>query len=72
MERRGVDAGRVTIVDGGFREELSFELLVVPYDAMPPSPMPTVDPDEVKSNMHSPRGSPAKRAKRKTKQSKGV
>jgi len=35
-------------VDGGYREELTVELWVVPSGANPPSASPTVDPSEVK------------------------
>jgi len=46
---RGIDAPRVVAVDGGFREELTVELWVVPPGAVPPPSSPTVDPTEVRS-----------------------
>lgn len=48
VKKRGLDAGRVMILDGGHREESTVELWIVPSGAEPPQPMPTVDPSEVK------------------------
>lgn len=48
VSTRGIDASRVVTVDGGFREELTVELWVVPSGATPPAAAPTVDPSEVK------------------------
>lgn len=39
----GLDAGRIILVDGGFREEAAYELWTVPRGAEPPKPTPTVD-----------------------------
>lgn len=44
---RGLDAARVVLVDGGFREDLTVRLVIVPAGATPPAPSPTVDPGEV-------------------------
>ncbi len=44
---RGIEAARVVLVDGGFREELTVRLVIVPAGATPPAPSPTVDPGEV-------------------------
>lgn len=44
---RGVERARLVTVDGGFREELTVRLVVVPEGATPPAPTPTVDPREV-------------------------
>lgn len=44
---RGIAPGRLVIVDGGFREELTVKIVVVPAGATPPAPSPTVDPREV-------------------------
>lgn len=44
---RGIDASRVLVMDGGYREELTVELWVRPKGAQPPQPSPTVDPNEV-------------------------
>jgi hypothetical protein len=45
---RGIDASRIVTVDGGFREDLTVELWIVPSGATPPAASPTVDPSEVK------------------------
>ena len=42
-------------VDGGYREELTVELWVVPSGATPPPNSPTVDPSEVKTTRATPR-----------------
>ncbi|HEX8147001.1 MAG TPA: hypothetical protein VF591_07465 [Pyrinomonadaceae bacterium] len=46
VETRGLEASRLLIVDGGFREELTVVLWLVPAGAQPPQPSPTVDPAE--------------------------
>jgi hypothetical protein len=45
---RHVPAGRVVTVDGGYREELTVVLWVVPRGATPPQPSPTVGAGEVR------------------------
>ena len=40
---RNFDRNRITIVDGGYREEVSTEFWLVPADVSPPTPTPTVD-----------------------------
>lgn len=47
VTERGIESERVVVVDGGYREELTVELYVVPTGAQPPEPTPTVDPSEV-------------------------
>jgi hypothetical protein len=42
VTQRGLDASRLTVVNGGFREEDSVELWVVPSGAAPPRATPTV------------------------------
>jgi hypothetical protein len=42
ITKRGIDASRIEIVNGGFREEDSVELWIVPSGAAPPKPTPTV------------------------------
>jgi hypothetical protein len=44
---RGITADRIVTVDGGFREDLTVELWIVPSGATPPQSTPTVDPSEV-------------------------
>jgi hypothetical protein len=53
---RGIDASRVVTVDGGYREDLTVELWVVPSGATPPAASPTVDPSEVKATAAPRRG----------------
>jgi hypothetical protein len=48
VSTRGLDSSRIVTVDGGYREELTVELWVVPSGANPPAASPTVDPSEVK------------------------
>ena len=45
---RGITADRIVTVDGGFREDLTVELWIVPSGATPPAASPTVDPSEVR------------------------
>jgi len=47
VERRGIEASRLLVVDGGFREELTVEPWLIPAGVRPPQPTPTVDPAEV-------------------------
>jgi hypothetical protein len=46
---RGIDASRVTVINGGFREEDCVELWVVPAGAAAPRATPTVQAGDVKS-----------------------
>lgn len=46
--QRGIDASRLVVVNGGFREEDSVELWVVPSGAAAPLPTPTVQAGEIK------------------------
>lgn len=48
VTQRGIDASRLVIVNGGFREEDSVELWVVPSGAPAPLPTPTVQAGEIK------------------------
>jgi hypothetical protein len=57
---RGLDASRIVTVDGGYREDLTVELWVVPTGATPPAGSPTVDPSEVKTTT-----TPARRGRRR-------
>ena len=45
--QRGIDASRIVVVNGGFREEDSVELWLVPSGAAAPKPTPTVQAGEV-------------------------
>ena len=46
--QRGIDASRIVSVNGGFREEDSVELWIVPSGAAAPTPTPTVQAGDVK------------------------
>jgi hypothetical protein len=46
---RGIDASRIVTVDGGYKEDLTVELWVVPTGAQPPAASPSVDPSEVQA-----------------------
>lgn len=46
ITQRGIDASRIVTVDGGFREEDSVELWIVPSGATPPRPTPTLQAGE--------------------------
>ena len=48
VTQRGIDASRLTIVNGGFREEDNVELWIVPSGATAPQPTPTVQAGEIK------------------------
>jgi hypothetical protein len=48
MERRGMDAKRVVVVNGGYREEWMAELWIVPTGAEPPKPTPTLKAKDIR------------------------
>jgi hypothetical protein len=48
ISQRGLDASRFVVVNGGFREEDSVELWIVPSGAKPPQATPTVKASELK------------------------
>ena len=48
ITQRGIDASRLTVVNGGFREEDSVELWMVPSGAKPPQATPTIKASELK------------------------
>jgi len=47
VNSRGVDPGRIVTVDGGFREDLTVELWIVPTGATPPTASPTLQQSDV-------------------------
>jgi hypothetical protein len=49
VTRRSIPAERIVTVDGGYRDDLTVELWVVPAGATPPTASPTVDPSEVRT-----------------------
>ena len=48
VEYRGVPSERLVWIDGGYREELTTELYILPRGASAPTASPTVAPSEVK------------------------
>ncbi|HYE13500.1 MAG TPA: PEGA domain-containing protein [Pyrinomonadaceae bacterium] len=44
---RGISAGRVVTINGGYRESNSYEIWIVPQGATPPAPTPTINPADV-------------------------
>ncbi|HEX8119510.1 MAG TPA: hypothetical protein VF521_19700 [Pyrinomonadaceae bacterium] len=58
---RGISADRIVTVDGGYREELTVVLWVVPPGASAPQPSPTVDAGEVRFVRGKPRRGPRTR-----------
>lgn len=48
IEQRGIDASRIVVVNGGFREEDSVELWIVPSGATPPRATPTIQAGDVR------------------------
>lgn len=63
VNQRGIDAARITTVDGGFREEASTELYIVPTGAQQPAPSNTIDASEVQTAPE--RRAPRRRATRR-------
>lgn len=48
VAQRGIDQSRITVLNGGFREEDCVELWMVPSGATPPQPTPTVQAGDVR------------------------
>jgi hypothetical protein len=55
VTRRGIDASRIMVLNGGFREEDSVELWIVPSGAKPPQPTPTVRAGDVRRAPEAPK-----------------
>lgn len=47
VTNRGIDAGRIVIVNGGYRDSDFFEIWICPPGAARPQPTPTVQPGDV-------------------------
>jgi hypothetical protein len=45
---RGISRERLVVINGGYRDANSFEMWLVPQGAAPPSPTPTVSPDQIR------------------------
>jgi len=48
MSMRGIDNERVLVINGGYRDLWAVELWIVPKGANPPTPTPTVKPQEIR------------------------
>jgi hypothetical protein len=53
---RGIDQSRITVMNGGFREEDCVELWIVPSGATPPQATPTLQPGDVRPAAPARRG----------------
>jgi hypothetical protein len=62
--QRGIDARRLTVVNGGYRETDFLELYIVPQGAQTPQAAPTVQPSEVQPMMDA-RPSPRRSRRRR-------
>lgn len=58
VTQRGIDNPRIVILNGGYREQDSVELWIVPQGAAPPKPSPTIQPGDA-------RPTPATRSRRR-------
>lgn len=47
VSTRGMDASRIVVINGGYRERNTYELWLVPTGADPPQPSPTVQPGQL-------------------------
>ncbi len=54
VSQRGISASRITVLNGGFREEDCTELWIVPSGATPPQPRPTVQASDLRPAPESP------------------
>lgn len=59
VAERGIDQSRITVMNGGFREEDCVELWIIPSGATTPQATPTVQPGDVRP------AAPARRARRR-------
>jgi hypothetical protein len=48
VQRRGLPADRLTVIDGGYVEEWRAELWIVPAGATMPTPNPTIPANQIK------------------------
>ena len=61
---RGIDASRIIIVNGGFRERDTYEIYLVPQGADAPAPTPTVAPEDVRPAPDAPTRRPRRPRRR--------
>jgi hypothetical protein len=48
LDRRGLSADRIVMINGGYRTKATMEIWVVPHGARRPTPTPTVAPKHVR------------------------
>lgn len=48
VDTRGVDARRIVVINGGYREEWTAELWIIPKGATPPNPSPTLAAKDIR------------------------
>lgn len=48
VERRGILAERVEVIDGGYKEEFQVEIWMIPTDVAAPAPNPTIPAKDIK------------------------
>ncbi|OLE53745.1 MAG: hypothetical protein AUG51_11615 [Acidobacteria bacterium 13_1_20CM_3_53_8] len=48
VDRRGINPDRIVMINGGYRELWEAELWIAPKGANPPTPTPTVRPEEIR------------------------
>jgi len=57
VNERQMDANSLVTVDGGYKEDVSTELWIVPAGALRPTASPTIDPSDLKSTTPVPKPS---------------
>lgn len=72
VNERKVDAGRVVTIDGGFQEEITFQLIIVPPGAAPPTAAPTIDERDVKFTDQTPGRAPDETLRAGTRRAKSL
>lgn len=48
VNSRGIDPRRIVVIDGGYRETWAADLWIVPKGGSPPTPTPTVQPQDIR------------------------
>lgn len=48
VRNRGLDINRLKLEDGGYREDLTVEIWLIPPGSPPPRPTPTLSPEKVR------------------------
>ncbi|MGA9773412.1 MAG: hypothetical protein WBV94_30555 [Blastocatellia bacterium] len=55
VKQRQIDSSRLLPMDGGYREQVAFELWLIPSGADMPQATPTVDPGKIKTTKEKPK-----------------